>query len=125
MRRSPPHRRFSAACDTRAVQVETVAGRSSGDFTVTLRPDALLAQLKERLATQKRFRVVEASLSGLQLNARPNLATWGGRIELRFVPMGGTSTLVQGRWSPALPTTVGTWGQGARDLRALETLAQA
>jgi len=106
------------------MQIETVAGRSSADFTVQLAPDSLLAQLQDRLSTQKRFTVVEASQAGLRLNARPNLATWGGRIELRFVPMGSTSTLVQGRWTPALPTTVGIWGQGARDLRALEALAQ-
>jgi hypothetical protein len=106
------------------VQVETVAGRSSGDFTVDLPPDALLEQLRSRLATQKRFTVVQADASGVQLNARPNLATWGGRIELRFVPVGATSTLVKGRWSPALPTTIGIWGQGARDLRALEVFAR-
>jgi hypothetical protein len=52
---------------------------------LNLSPDASLEQLRSRLATQKRFTVVEADPSGVRLNARPNLATWGGRIELRFV----------------------------------------
>lgn len=106
------------------MQVETTAGRSTAEFRVEGAEAQLLQHLRSGLAAQARFTLVAVQAGEVRLSARPNWATWGARILLRIAPSGEAASTVRARWEPAVPTTAVTWGQGARDLRALEQLLQ-
>jgi hypothetical protein len=107
------------------VQVETGAGGSRSELVVQRSAAELVAVLPRAFASQRRFTLVSVTSTGAELTARPNWATWGARIRLRFVPLEGTGTTVEARWAPALPTTAVTWGQGRRDLVAIGALLRS
>jgi hypothetical protein len=104
------------------VQVETSVGRSTAEFTVQVPASEIAERLTLALPGQRRFTLTEATGSGARVSARANWAAWGARITLRFVPLDDSTTSVRASWTPAVPTTAFTWGQGARDLRALAAL---
>jgi len=92
---------------------------------VACSPGEAVRRLDRAVEDRREFRLLQASASGARLSRRPNWAVWGAEIALRFVPRDDDGTTVEVRWAPVVPTTLVVWGQGARDVRALERLLGA
>jgi hypothetical protein len=107
--------------DESRMQVHSRPGRGHLDVVIDQSPSAVMDRLSEFLDQQRRFTATETTDRSARLTARPNWATWGGRIEVELEPLDSDRTLLRARWRPALPTTIGTWGQDDRDLRAIAT----